>query len=73
MDKVDLLFEIKKLKKIIELKDSEIRELKSKIKRQVAIEEKLLDEFEIVSHQLANWMPFDDADEIIIKPKCNTV
>jgi ribosomal protein S13 len=73
MDKVDLLIEIKKLKKIIELKDSEIRELKSKIKMQVAIEEKLLNEFEIVSHQLAKWMPFDDADEVIIKSKFNTV
>jgi ribosomal protein S13 len=73
MDKVDLLFEIKKLKKIIELKDSEIRELKSKIKRQAAIEEKLLEEFEKTSHQLAKWMPFDYPDEIIIKSKCNTV
>jgi len=67
MDKVDLLFEIKKLKKIIELKDSEIRELKSKIKRQAAIEEKLLKEFEVLSHQLAKWMPFDYPDEIIEK------
>lgn len=62
MDIVDLLFEIKKLKKIIELKDSEIRELKSKIKRQAAIEEKLLEECETKSHQLAKWMPFDDDD-----------
>lgn len=73
MDTVDLLFEIKKLKKIIELKDSEIRELKSKIKRQVAIEEKLLEDYEKISHLLAKWMPFDDYDEIIIKSKCNTV
>ena len=69
MDKVDLLIEIKKLKRIIENKDLEIKELKTKIKRQVVIEEKLLEEFETVSHQLAKWMPFNDADEIIIKPK----
>ena len=67
MDTVDLLFEIKKLKKIIELKDSEIKELKKKIKIQLAIEEKLLKEFETVSHQLAKWMPFDYPDEIIEK------
>jgi hypothetical protein len=67
MDTVDLLFEIKKLKKIIELKDSEIKELKKKIKMQAGIEEKLLEDYEKISHLLAKWMPFDDYDEIIEK------
>ena len=71
MDIVDALKKIRKLEKELESKELKVKQLNKQVKTLKIIESKLLQECEVLSHELSKWKPFNDVHEVILESKLN--